>query len=313
MNPIAPPVSWQRRAVMYLELIRFSHTIFALPFAVLAAVLALCLPLPSGEAIHLRVRDMAGLLLCMVFARSAAMAFNRLVDRRYDATNPRTLDRHLPAGKLGVQEVWWFIIGCCSAFVTTTALFLPNWLPLAASIPVLCWLLGYSFAKRFTASAHLWLGVALALAPLCTWVALRGIVVVDCPSDLMSPLLLSISVAWWVTGFDIIYACQDFEFDRQSGLNSIPAKFGLVIALRIAAALHAGMVLALMCLPLVDSQLGLGTIYYVTLLAVAGLLAYQHYLVRPNDLRRVGLAFFQINAVISLVLMSSAAFDAWLG
>jgi len=189
-----------------LEMIRFSHTLFALPFALLAAAMAWALNARSTPPIPFRWFDLLGILLCMVTARSAAMAFNRLADRRIDALNPRTNKRHLPSGLLGVRWVWAFTIVSGLGFVLATLLFLPNWIPLAASVPVLLFLFGYSYAKRFTILAHLWLGIALALAPSAAWVVLRSEIAA-------TPLLLSTAVALWVAGFDIIYACQDFEFD----------------------------------------------------------------------------------------------------
>src|SRR5437763_9158924 len=214
-----------------LELIRFSHTVFALPFALSSAALAW-----QDKRFH--VLDLAGILLCMIFARSAAMAFNRLADRRLDADNPRTAARHLPSGRLSVGAVAAFTVGCCLAFVAATLLFLPrNPWPLILSVPVLLWLLGYSFAKRFTSLAHFWLGSALMLSPIAAWIAIRG--------DLAwPPVLLGLAVLCWVSGFDIIYACQDADFDRATGLHSLPARLGVAGALRLAALCHAFMVVA---------------------------------------------------------------------
>ena len=210
-----------------LELIRFSHTLFALPFALLAATLAW-----ADEPF--RWQDLLGILLCMVFARSATMAFNRLADRHIDARNPRTATRHLPAGTLSVAEVWLFTLICCTGFVASTLLFYfrepSNPWPLYLAGPVLLFVLGYSLAKRFTSLAHLWLGAALALAPVAAWIAVRGL------ADMTVPLLLGAAVAFWVAGFDILYACQDADFDRRAGLFSIPSRFGVAGALRIAAA-----------------------------------------------------------------------------
>src|SRR5437764_1283226 len=198
-----------------LGLVRFSHTLFALPFALLGAVLAARGP----DGWHGRARDWLGILLCMATARSAAMAFNRLVDRSIDAENPRTARRHIPAGLLSAQSVTIFWVGCVVAFVASTCLFLPNVWPLILSIPILAWLCGYSYAKRFTSLAHLWLGSALMLAPVAAWIALRG--------DLQwPPVLLGLAVLFWVTGFDVIYACQDVDFDRAQGLHSIPQRLG---------------------------------------------------------------------------------------
>jgi 4-hydroxybenzoate polyprenyltransferase len=272
-----------------LELIRFSHTVFALPFALTAAVLA-------WTEEPFRLLDLAGILWCMVSARSAAMAFNRIVDRHYDAANPRTAQRHLPAGQLSLRTVVLFCLLCCLAFVIGTLLFLwrepPNPWPLYLSGPILVWILGYSYAKRFTSLAHFWLGSALMLAPLASWIALRGL------TDLQAPLLLGAAVAFWVAGFDILYACQDAEFDRRTGLRSLPARLGVAAALRVAALCHWIMLGLLALLPLAAPPLG--TIYYLGLLLVGVLLAYEHYLVRPDDLSRLQQAFFQVNGIISI-------------
>src|SRR5438067_2693037 len=198
-----------------LEMIRFSHTLFALPFALLAAVMAWTTPVAaSSRSVQFRWQDLIGILVCMVAARSAAMAFNRLADRALDANNPRTNSRHLPAGILTVGSVVVFTVISSLAFITGTLLFLPNRLPLILSLPVLLFLLAYSYAKRFTALSHFWLGAALMLAPVCVWVALRGEYLVVNPTDGSPALLLGAAVLTWVAGFDIIYACQDAEFDR---------------------------------------------------------------------------------------------------
>lgn len=288
----------------YLSLIKFSHTIFALPFALLGFFLA---NLHFEQAFNGRLFFLV--LLCMVFARSAAMAFNRLVDHQIDAENPRTAGRHLPAGSLGRREVWGFWVACSLAFVGSTALFLPNWVPLAASLPVLALLCGYSLAKRFTAAAHIWLGVALSLSPLCAWVAIRGATSLEHPIDLLAPAVLAAAVAAWVTGFDIIYACQDAEFDARSGLHSIPAKFGVAGALRIAAACHVLMLVMLALLPLVATASGFGWAFWTVLVVVAALVIRQHWLVHPDDLDRVNQAFFDTNAAISLTLLVIGSAD----
>jgi len=296
-----------------LGLIRFSHTIFALPFAALAMVMAITAPLPgdelsAGQRVSLGVAQVIGIVLCMVFARSAAMAFNRLVDAQFDAANPRTAGRHLPAGILGRGEVWVFTLLCAAGFIGSTLLFLPNRVPLYAAVPVLLFLCGYSLAKRFTAAAHLWLGVALALSPLCVWLALRGWV---SAADLIAPLVLSAAVAAWVTGFDIIYACQDAEFDATAGLNSVPARLGVGGALRLAAAIHLLMLVILATLPFAAPQLGLGWLYGGGLVVVAALLAYEHWLVSPDDLQRVNVAFFNVNAAVSLILLIAGGLDCY--
>jgi len=292
-----------RRLRHLLEMIRFSHTLFALPFALLAAVMAWASQPPHTAAVF-RWTDLLAILLCMVFARSAAMSFNRLADRHLDALNPRTENRHLPSGVLSVAGVATFTALSSLGFVAATLLFLPrNPLPLYASLPVLLFLFGYSFAKRFTLMAHFWLGTALALAPLAAWVALRAEVA-------LPPVLLGLAVALWVAGFDIIYACQDVEFDRQAGLYSIPARFGVARALRLAALCHLGMVAVLALLPLAYPQFG--TIYAGGVALIAALLLYEHRLVRPDDLTRVNQAFFQVNAVVSLGLLAVGTLDVLL-
>ncbi|MBB3208062.1 4-hydroxybenzoate polyprenyltransferase [Rhodopirellula rubra] len=297
----------------WLGLIRFSHTIFALPFAVLAAFLAWSTPVSSVDNATppIRITDIVGVLLCMVTARSAAMAFNRLVDHRIDAENPRTATRHLPAGVLSRRGVAMFTIACSIGFVASTLLFLPNRMPLYGSVPVLAFLLGYSLAKRFTASAHLWLGVALSLSPICVWVAIRG----DSMSwDFISiPLLLAGAIAFWVAGFDILYACQDADFDRSAGLHSVPSRFGVAGALRIAVMMHVVMLAFLVVLVLTGAPAGLGWVFAVAVGLTAVLVLVQHWLVRPDDLSRVNAAFFQTNAIISLVLLVAGIADCLTG
>jgi 4-hydroxybenzoate polyprenyltransferase len=276
-----------------LELIRFSHTIFALPFALLSAALAW-----ADEPF--RWPDLVGILLCMVFARSAAMAFNRLADRHIDAKNPRTAARHLPAGTLGVATVAGFTLVTSAGFVASTLLFLfrepPNPWPVYLSVPVLVFVLGYSLAKRFTSLAHFWLGSALMLAPVAAWIAVKGL------TDLTVPLLLGAAVAFWVSGFDILYACQDADFDRAAGLHSVPARFGITTSLRIAAGCHAVMFGLLVALGFASPHLG--AVYFAGLGLAGGLLVYEHRLVQPDDLTRVNRAFFHVNGVISVGLLA---------
>lgn len=286
------------RVRLLLEMIRFSHTVFALPFALLAAAMAW----REGHVVW-RWRDLAGVICAMVFARGTAMAFNRLVDRRLDAANPRTKSRHLPAGLLSVSGVTVFAAVCAAAFLASTLLFLPNRWPLWLSVPVLVFLCCYSFSKRFTALAHFWLGAALGFAPVAAWLAIRGDVQ-------WPPLLLGIAVMFWVAGFDMIYACQDVEHDFASGLQSVPARLGVVGALRLAAFCHLLTVIALLVLPLAYPQLG--SIYLAGMVFVAGLLAYEHRLVRPDDLTRVNLAFFNVNAVVSIGLFLLGVADLFL-
>ena len=325
-----------------LSLIRFSHTIFALPFALLASVMAwhlkelewreiprpialfsdhdyvieigddtLLIQSPFEGHLYIRWQEFVGILLCMIAARSAAMAFNRLADRDIDAENPRTAQRHIPAGILTVSQVTVFAVVCGFAFIASTLLFLPNRLPLYLSVPVLAFLCGYSYTKRFTSLAHFWLGIALALSPVAAWIAIRGEAVMQAPLDLLPAVVLGGAVAAWVAGFDIIYACQDFEYDREAKLNSVPTRFGIAGALRIAAACHAMTVVLLAILPLVYPPFGM--LYWLAVAAVAVLLIYEHALVRPDDLDRVNTAFFNVNAVISMGLLAVGTLDLWLG
>lgn len=276
-----------------LELIRFSHTVFALPFALTGAALAWKRP-PGFQ-----VGQLLGILLCMVCARSAAMAFNRLADRRFDAANPRTAGRHLPAGLLTSGTVWLFTVLCAAGFILSTLIFLAydNAWPLYLSVPVLLFVGAYSYTKRFTALAHFWLGASLFLAPLAAWIAVRGI------DDLLTPTILGAAVLFWVAGFDILYACQDVEFDRRAKLRSVPAAVGTPAALRVALACHVVM-LGLLVALYFAARPDLGAIYLAGVGAVALLLAYEHWLVRPDDLSRVNQAFFQVNGIISIGLFA---------
>jgi 4-hydroxybenzoate polyprenyltransferase len=297
-QPYEPPGSSRQSALMLtrarqlLELIRFSHTVFALPFALLAALLA-------WQDVPFRWADLLGILLCMVFARSAAMAFNRLADRHLDAKNPRTAGRHLPAGLLGTGTVWAFTLACCAGFVASTLLFVyrdpPNPWPLYLSGPVLLFVLAYSLTKRVTSLAHFWLGLSLALAPVAAWVAVKGL------NDLTVPVLLGAAVMCWVAGFDILYACQDADFDRAHGLHSVPAALGIPDSLLLAAFCHALMYCLLVVLAVASPHLG--PVYLGGLGLFGALLVYEHALVRPDDLTRVNRAFFHVNGVISVGLL----------
>lgn len=290
-------------------MIRFSHTLFALPFALLAAVMAWTTKTADGQSVPFRWQHLLGILVCMVGARSAAMAFNRLADRRIDAENPRTKTRHLPAGTLSAASVALFTAASSVVFIAGTLLFLPNRLPLVLAVPVLLFLLGYSLTKRFTSLAHFWLGAALMLAPVSAWIALRGEILMQQPLDILPAVLLGGAVLSWVAGFDIIYACQDADFDRGARLRSVPAAVGTGAALRIAAACHLVTLLLLASLPLVCPRVPLGWIYLAGVAAVAALLVYEHLLVRPSDLSRAGAAFFNVNAVISIGLFVVGTID----
>jgi 4-hydroxybenzoate polyprenyltransferase len=276
-----------------LELIRFSHTLFALPFALLSAALA------WHREGAVRGVDLVGILLCMVFARSAAMAFNRLADGRTDALNPRTAARHLPAGTLSVPAVVLFTLLCSAGFVASTLLFLvrpePNYWPLYLSGPLLAFICLYSLTKRFTALAHFWLGASLMLAPVSAWIAVRRM------QDMTAPVLIGGAVFFWVAGFDILYACQDAEFDKKEKLHRVPAWLGIRASLRAALLCHSVMI-GLLCV-LYATTPEFGNVFLAGLIAVGVLLAYEHWLVRPDDLTRVNKAFFQVNAVMSVGLL----------
>jgi len=281
----------------FLELVRFSHTVFALPFALLSAVLAWSQP----DSVF-RLRDLFGILLCMVAARSAAMAFNRLVDRQIDAGNPRTARRHLPAGILSVRSVTVFTILMSLLFVAATTVFLPRRLPLLLAVPVLLFLLGYSLSKRFTRFCHYWLSAALMLSPIAAWIAVRD-------EFAVAPAMLGAVIFFWVGGFDILYACQDADSDRQAKLNSIPAAFGIPTALRIAFISH---MLTIVMLLLLWQTAALGPLFLTGIVLIGLLLLYEHRLVRPDDLTRVNIAFFNVNAIISFGILLLGCLDIWI-
>jgi 4-hydroxybenzoate polyprenyltransferase len=289
------------RVRLLLELIRFSHTLFALPFALTSAVLAWQTKWGGGPwAWREFGLDLLGVLLCMVFARSAAMAFNRLADQPFDAANPRTAQRHLPAGLLSRSAVWLFTLLCAAGFAASTLVFVlssANWWPFYLTVPALLTIGAYSYTKRFTALSHFWLGAALLLAPVGAWVAIVGVRV------LAVPLVLGLAVLFWGAGFDILYACQDVDFDRKTKLHSVPSRLGVAASLRVALLCHAVVVGLLVALRWVAAPY-LGTVYLVGVAAVALLLAYEHWLVRPDDLSRVNQAFFQVNAVVSIGLFA---------
>jgi 4-hydroxybenzoate polyprenyltransferase len=293
-----------------LEMIKFSHTLFALPFALLAAIMAWTTPVVGNQsAPQFHWSSIIGILVCMVGARSAAMAFNRLADQRFDAENPRTKTRHLPAGILSERSVVIFMVAASFVFVAGTLLFLPNRLPIVLCVPVLLILLAYSYTKRFTALAHFWLGSALMLAPVCVWIAIRGELLLENPIDILPAAWLGAAVLTWVAGFDTIYACQDAEFDRAARLKSIPAAIGVPAALKLAAVCHVGTLILLAMLPIVCPQVPLGWFYGSGVAIVAAVLVYEHAVVRPDDLSRVNLAFFNVNAVISMGLLIVGAID----
>jgi 4-hydroxybenzoate polyprenyltransferase len=278
-----------RKLKTVLEMIKIEHTVFALPFALLGALLA-ARGLPGAAQIF-------WILMAMVGARSAAMAFNRLADLRFDRENPRTAGRALPRGEVSVPFVVGFVIASSAALVLAAAML--NRLALALSPVALAIVFFYSWTKRFTWSSHFFLGLGLACAPIGAWVAIRA--EIGLPA-----LALGLAVLLWTAGLDVIYACQDVDFDRRSMLHSIPERFGVRAALWISGILHAGMVFLLAWL-FVDQ--GLGVLSLAGLAAVAVLLIYEHSLVRPSDLSRVNTAFFTVNGCISILLFVLTGID----
>jgi 4-hydroxybenzoate polyprenyltransferase len=285
------PAPFTRRLATVLEMIKFEHTLFALPFALLGMLLAAD-GWPSWATL-------GWIVVAMVGARSAAMAFNRLVDRQIDAANPRTAGRALPARQLTPSFVAIFVL--CSSLLLMVAAWQLNPLAFALSPVALGVLLLYSYSKRFTSLCHLILGLALAGAPLGAWIAVRGDVTA-------TPICLGAAVLCWVAGFDILYALQDQEFDRKAGLHSIPARWGARRALWISGSLHAAMLGLLALLPSVYPP-GLSLGYWVGWTGCALLLAYQHWIIRPQDLSRLDAAFFSANGILSLWLFLATAVD----
>jgi 4-hydroxybenzoate polyprenyltransferase len=293
---------------VYLSLIRFSHTLFALPFALLSYGMALKLNFLDTPPIPFRGLDLVGILLCMVFARSAAMGFNRFADRRIDADNPRTASRHLPSGILTPKSVLLFVLIWSGGFIASATLFLPNRIPLFASVPVLLFLFGYSYTKRWTVAAHFWLGAALMLAPLAAWIVVRPVLF----SVPIPPLLLGLAVFFWTAGFDLIYAAQDASIDQQQGLYSIPGRYGITTAFRLSAVCHIVAIILWGMIPIFYPPFGM--MYNIGIGLVAVILTLEHYLVmphhnRPVNLQRINVAFFQLNVLVSLGLFASGVLE----
>ena len=291
--PEALPARLAQRVLDLGHLVRFSHSIFALPFALASAACA-------AARAPLTLPRLLWILVAMVSARTAAMAFNRFADRDLDAANPRTRDREIPRGIVSPGAALGLTVLAAAVFVLAAAAL--GRLPLVLSPVALVILLGYSYAKRFTWASHLALGLALAGAPLGAWIAVTG-------SLALEPGLLALAVLTWVAGFDTIYACQDVAFDRAQGLHSLPARFGIATALRIARGLH---VIAVAALVAFGFRLDLGPIYAAGVAAVAGVLLYEHSIVRADDLSRVNRAFFDLNGIVSLVyLVAVLAAHPW--
>jgi len=314
----------------YLSLIKFSHTIFAMPFAMIGFFLSMKIEDGveqwnlhktvgwSGETNkqYVDINDWIAannkstliklsillllVILCMIFARSAAMAFNRYLDRSFDAKNPRTSIREIPAGILKANRVLWFVIVNCLLFIACC--FFINRLCFYLSPVALLVVLGYSYTKRFTPLCHLILGLGLSLAPIGAYLAVTG-------KFALLPILFSLTVLFWVSGFDIIYALQDEDFDRENKLYSIPAVLGKGKALMVSRILH---VLSAACVVLAGWYGHFGLWYWIGAILFIGLLVYQHALVKPNDLRKVNLAFFTTNGIASVVFATFVIIDLFL-
>ena len=273
-------------------MIKIEHSVFALPFAIISALVA-ARGLPAWMTLW-------WILVAMVSARSCAMAFNRLVDHKFDRLNPRTQKWALPAGLLSRQFVLLFVVSCAAIFVYSA--YKLNRLAFLLSPVALALICLYSFTKRFTALSHWFIGLALGVAPAGAWVAVRG-------SLEMLPIWLSLAILFWTAGFDLIYSCQDAEFDRKQSLHSIPSRFGIRTALTVSRICH---VLTVLLLILFGQQSGLGTWYFIGVSLVAALLIYEHSLVAPDNLSRVNEAFFTVNGLISVLLLIFCSLDLFL-
>jgi len=292
--PLPTSASFGDRFATLAADIKISHTLFAMPWALFATFLA-----AGGWP---KIGQIALIVACMVTARTVAMAANRLLDAKLDALNPRTARRAIPSGKLSIGFMTAVLIACAITFIAATSGFLVygNPWPLICSVPVLLYVCGYPLMKRFTRLCHFYLGAALGLAPLCAWLAIRG-------SIGLEPLVMAGVVLLWTAGFDIIYACQDYDSDVATGVFSVPAKVGISGALWIARMTHLACVGLLIALS--QSSPLLGPIFLVAVAIAVLLLVIEHSLVKPNDLSKVGLAFFTVNGVISLVIGTLGIID----
>jgi len=271
------------KAVVYSRMIKLAHTIFALPFALAAVVLAY-------RETTITPAMLFWIIVAMVGARSAAMGFNRIADASLDAENPRTVIREIPRGVISVREAALFVIISSLVFIFAAAML--SRLCLLLSFPVLLVLFAYSYAKRFTWLAHMILGFAIGLAPMGVWVAVTGTLAWKIG-------LLSLALLTYIAGFDILYACQDFEFDKQAGLYSMPARFGVKRAMRISTLLHFTSVI---CLAGLYLSFALSPVYLVFVAVIAGLFVLEHALVKPGDLTRIDMAFFHVNSMIAVLV-----------
>ncbi|HEY1265838.1 MAG TPA: UbiA-like polyprenyltransferase [Candidatus Binatia bacterium] len=282
----------------YARLVRFSHSVFALPFALASLTLA-------GTRYHVSAAALGWIVVAMVAARTAAMGFNRLADRKFDALNPRTREWELPAGKVGGLEAAFLTVAAACVFVY--AAYRLNPLCFYLSPIALAVVFFYSLTKRFTWTSHLFLGLALSLAPIGAWLAVSG-----APrelGDMQIPGLMALAVVFWLAGFDIIYAIQDYSFDRAQGLFSIPARFGVAKSLAISSVFHLATIILL---ALVGLSAELGAVYWIGIAAVAAILIWEHRLVSPHDLSRINKAFFDVNAYVSLGYLAATAIDVFI-
>ena len=285
------------RLRLTLDMIKFEHSVFALPFALTGALLAFRQNGFDSPGIW---RQLLWIVVAMVAARSAAMAFNRVIDAEIDARNPRTKMRHLPAGLLSPGFAWGFVVA--ASLLLFFAAFELNHLCLQLAPLALAVVFFYSYTKRFTTFSHLVLGLSLGIAPAAAWIAVRG----SLDSRI---LLLTAAVMFWTAGFDVIYSCQDYDFDREEGLWSLPRALGIASALRVARLLH---VLMVVCLVALVYTLHLGPLALAGVAAIVGLLIYEHSLVKPNDLSRVNAAFFTMNGYVSVLFLIFWAADIFL-
>jgi 4-hydroxybenzoate polyprenyltransferase len=281
-----------QRAVTFGRMIKFSHSIFALPFALVSGLIAW----KTGQ-ITLTAVDILLLVVCMVSARTAAMGFNRIADRDIDAVNPRTKNREIPSGKVAISEAKLFTALAAAVFITAS--FGVNMLCGMLSVPLLGLLLGYSLTKRFTVASHFVLGLCLGAAPVGVWFALTG-------SFSWVPIALCLGVTLWTAGFDIYYSCQDEEFDREHGLNSVPARIGALRSIRLVRPIHIGAVCFYVLFGIVA---GMGPVFYLGLAAVAAILVYEAWLLRSGDLSRIDLAFFNLNGYVSVLFAAASMVD----
>jgi 4-hydroxybenzoate polyprenyltransferase len=280
--------------VTFGRMVKFSHTVFALPFALAAVTLA-----ARGHGVT--VAQIAAIVLAMVGARTTAMGFNRIIDRRIDAANPRTASRELPTGKVSLPAAASLTVASAALFLAAAAWLGPLCLQLAPIVLVL--VLGYSFTKRFTWLCHLFLGLAIGSAPAAAWIAVRG--------RLEAPALwLSLAVATWIAGFDVLYALDDRNFDRKAGIHSIPARFGVLAALVLSAVLHAVSAAALL---IAGHAAGLGWIYLAGMAVIIAMLVWEHAILRPSDLSRLNVAFFNLNGYVSVIYFAATLADVLIG